>query len=170
MKNCLDLRQPAALMLIVLLMAVSSSAQASSGEHELWFGAGVDGDIQPSVHARYLYDQSDFWSIGGGVEHRLDGALSAGRSAALAELRMVIDALTFVPALSLVGGGVMTWPKAEVAGLLRLEASVVWRPARDWGVMLRIGAERQLVDQAATTMLVTLAWGRYLGGAADLEL
>ncbi len=170
MPGCRETRPWHALVITLAMLCCAQSAWASSGEQELWFGAGADDAIQPSVHGRYLYDQSDFWSYGVGLEHRLDGPLTAGRTAALAELRMVIDALTFVPALSLVGGAAMTWPSADVVGLVRLEASAAWRPARAWGLMLRIGAERELVAEGATMIIVSLAWGRFFGGASDLDL
>jgi hypothetical protein len=170
MSACPDVRRWMLAAMALMAICVARPAHASSGEQEMWFGAGADEQIRTSVHGRYLFDLSDFWSVGGGLEHRVDGPLSAGRSAVLAELRMVIDALTYVPALSLVGGAGMGWPGAKVNGIVRLEGSVAWRPARKWGLMLRLGAERSLVAGAATTVMVSLAWGRYMGGAADLDI
>lgn len=144
-------------------------ATATGGEQALWAGAGLSADCL-ALEGRYLYDLSDFWSLGGGLEQRLAWPLDEGRSAAFAEARMVIDALTFVPALSLVGGGAYVWPTGVVVAMARLEASLAWRPARDWGLMLRAGVERQFDEGAATALIISLAWGRFSGGASDLDL
>ena len=157
----------AALCAVLLLRA--APAAAAAGEHEVWLGAGLSAD-SVALDARYLFDMSDFWSFGGGLEQRLGWSVEPGRSAALAEVRMVIDALTFVPALSLTGGVAMDWPSSTALGLARLEASIAWRPARAWGLLLRIGLEQQMDASATRAMLISLAWGRYLGGASELDL
>lgn len=161
-------RHALAVVCLVASMA-AAPAFAAAGEHQLWLGAGAGAD-GPAVDGRYLFDISDFWSIGGGLEHRLGWPIDAGSTVALAEARMVIDALTFVPALSLTGGAVADWPGAELAALARLEASVAWRPTRTWGLLLRLGVEQRLDPTAIRSVLVSVAWGRFLGGASDLDL
>ncbi len=141
---------------------------ATQGEHELWLGVGADTEKHAAVEARYVYNLSDFWAVGAIAHERRGSPLSRGRTSGLAEVRTVIDALTFVPAISLAAGPAVVWPGTQWTTLARIEVSVAWRPERNWAAICRLAAERSL-DGTAWNWMLLVGVGTFGGAANDLD-
>ena len=86
-------------VLLALSLTLSAgTAEAASGEHELWLGAGVGTPtISGVVHGRYRYCLTDFWALGSSLEQGVDA--KGAHTAATVDARLTIDALTFVPSV-----------------------------------------------------------------------
>ena len=141
---------------------------ATEAEHEWWIGVGGDTASYALVEARYLYNVSDFWALGAVAQEQRGSPLAKGRSSGLVEVRTVIDALTFVPALSVMAGPALHWPAAEWTAVGRIEASVAWRPERGWAAVCRFAAQRSLEDKRWSWLLL-IGLGHFVGGVGDLD-
>ncbi len=150
----------------VLLLVAAAPALATEGERELWLGIDAETTVRvgPSVQARYAL--TDFWALGGTVQHRL-GRDGAGESGATADVRLTIDALTFVPSVDVGVGAATTWHDGVVP-LARAGLALAWRPQRDHAWRLRVGVEQVGLDGAPRPFL-SLSWGWIRSATGDLD-
>jgi hypothetical protein len=147
--------------LVVCGLGLPASAQAARGEHEVHGAAGVgrgEADVY-GASARWLYNATDFWAFGVALQDRRWVGGGGGETAALGEARLVVDALTWVPAL---GFGVGPAWRSDAstgerwAAVGRVDAQLGWRPVRSWAAWLRLGAERALWGGAQTRWVLSL--------------
>lgn len=156
-----------------VLAALPSPAAATQGEYEyslgLSAGAGPDcagGLVGPEAKA--LLHATDFWAFGAAArDRRCTARWQDGSTAATAEARWTLDALTWIP--SLAGGIGVAHTPAGWLPQLRAEASLDWRGQPSWGVSLRLAHERDGWDSAGR-WLVTVAWVGYGGRGTGLDL
>lgn len=162
--------------LVLAAAALASSAlpaYATQGEHEvsagLSAGAG-SGCAGPWIGAdgRWLLHATDFWAFGAALrDRRCGGDWGSGTTAASAEARWTLDALTWIPSLAASAGLGRT--AQGLVPALRAEASMDWRGQPGWGVSLRLAHERDGWSDAGRWLL-TLAWVGYRGRGTGLDL
>lgn len=165
---CLS-RGLAGLVAALALCAIPSSAQAAAGELELWGGLGTDGAARVAVEGRLLYDLDDFWAVGALLEQRQGWPILHGQTSAFAVGRLIIDALTWVPAITAAAGAQAQWPGGALRAVGRVEGSLAWRPTRAWAAVARLGLQRSFETEADTWILLTVGVGWMRGGATDLD-
>jgi hypothetical protein len=116
-----------------------------------------------------LYNLSDFWAVGGAVrDRRFLWDVPAGVTAATADVRMVLDALTWVPSLGIAAGP--SWGADGFAWQGRVEVAMGYRPARDWGLVFRGGAESDLAAGTPLRWTFGVGWVWYRGAGIGLDL
>ncbi|GEM_PF-3021148 len=130
---------PVALLLLGSALMAPERAAAAEGEHEYGVaGGGGLATTGPPFYARagaqYLYNVRDLWSLGAVVYGGVDSAAEP-RFGAFAETRIIIDALQWVPSLT-VGAGVHDLDLA-----LRVTGEIAWRPTRDGAFFARLTSE-----------------------------
>ncbi|MCO4763267.1 MAG: hypothetical protein KC502_17240 [Myxococcales bacterium] len=146
------------------MLALPTASVASEGDHELWAGVAVTETPKLGAALRYRYAFTDFWAIGAALQHRrdLDGA---HESAGLGEVRLTIDALTWVPSIA-VGVGAAMAGGADPALMARVAGELAYRPARDWALSVQVGVE-QLQD--VPRLYVGFSYGWLRTKASDLD-
>lgn len=133
---------PVAALVVVLASVLLGPrpVHAGQGETEWGVAVGASQDSAATWAGRFAggvhYNLHDLWSVGGLVLG--DAGETRQDIAALARGRMIIDALTWVPSVT-VGAGVTslgggTW-------LARAAAEIAYRPSRPRSWFLRFGAE-----------------------------
>lgn len=119
-------------------LALPLLARATAGEWEASAGVamGARNGALAGVEAGVSRHLSDFWSCGVSVRDlRVLGDLGQGHTAALADVRFVLDALRWVPAVTVsIGGVIDARPDARSSAAVRAEFSLGYRVARSWGV------------------------------------
>ena len=119
-------------------LALPSLAAATAGEWEATAGVamGARNGTLTGVEAGVSRHLTDFWSCGLSVRDlRLLSQLDQGHTAALADVRFVLDALRWVPAVTVSLGGVIdARPDVRSSAAVRAEFSLGYRVARSWGV------------------------------------
>ena len=157
--------------LICLVLGASSAAFATAGEHEGWLGVDADAAPRAGVSARYRYAWTDFWAVGMTLQHRIrvGEALDLARmqTAAFADVRVTLDALTWAPSVVVGLGGVTEW-EGTVAPAAHAAAVLAYRPARDWSLQLCIGVDQPLAD-GAPQFFVSVSFGWIRGAAGGLD-
>ncbi len=148
-------------------------AHATQGEHEYSLGLSAGSAAECAgawlgPEAKVLLHATDFWSFGAAVrDRRCTSQWQSGSTAATAEARWTLDALTWIP--SLAGGvGIARTPQGFLPQL-RAEASMDWRGQPGWGVSVRLAHERDGWDGVGR-WLITLAWVGYGGRGTGLDL
>ena len=159
---------------VAALLAVAAPALATEGEHEISVGiaGGAVSGPYGGLDARWLYDLTDFWAIGAGVHDRFRwSALPAGRQAATFEARFVLDALQWIPSVGAGIGGAIGHDLAPTfVPWAHLDACLDYRPARNWGIGARFGAEGQIDGGRYYGWVAGLYWNWYGGKGIGLDL
>ncbi|MFZ4579456.1 MAG: hypothetical protein ACOYOB_13780 [Myxococcota bacterium] len=159
-------------LLLLALLALPTPAQATAAETEWTAGvmAGTESaGLFAGVDVGGLYNLSDFWALGGSVrDRRFLWDAPSGVTAATVDARMVLDALTWVPSLGVAAGP--AWRADGLAWLGRAEVALGYRPARDWGLVFRGGAESELAAGAPLRWTFGVAWVWYRGAGIGLDL
>ena len=154
-------------VLLALSLTLSAgTAEAASGEHELWLGAGVGTpSISGVIHGRYRYCLTDFWALGSSLEQGLDA--NGAHTAATVDARLTIDALTFVPSVVAGVGARARW-SGEVEPVALGALALGWRPERSWALQVRVQVEAIGLNGELRAGLA-VAWGRLWSPASDLD-
>ena len=165
------------LVALTLAWVALAPSPARAEEGELTWSAGLgnlltiepldDATVTryaPLLHGSFRYAFTDFWQFGGALR----GGVSVGGGRrieavgqAFAELRLLIDALEWVPFIA-AGTGVLfrsDGPKAYIAAgegpqldfTVHLGGGVDYRPQRDWSVGLVVRYHFALTDLPNTT-------------------
>ncbi len=121
-----------------ILLLIPCTSAATTGENEWRFGAAVASTPALALDAGILHDFTDFWAFGASVRggHSFTSAPTTF-AAATADLRLAIDALQWIPAIEL-GLGAGLSGAGGPTPLARGGLSLAWRPARSWGVVVRV--------------------------------
>lgn len=166
-----DLRRRLATALCLAAWLLPAPALAGAGEHELGAGLTLDDARRPGMALSGLWWWTDLVGAGAVLDAAAapDGASLPTRIAARGEVRVAIDALTWVPWLE-AGVGWATHPQTWDHGLLlRAGAGVAWRGSRAYSLQLRVAWERAALLRGGDTLqlLIGVAWHR--GGAGELD-
>lgn len=146
-------------------------ARASTGERELAASLLADGSGRVGAALSSAWWWSDLVAFGAA----LDGSFTVAeatlphRLAARGEVRVAIDALTWVPWLEL-GAGYGVHPEVWTGGLLlRAGAGVAYRSSRAFSWQARVAWERLTANRGGDTLqlCIGIAWHR--GGAGTLD-
>ncbi len=157
--------------LLGLVLCASSAAFATADEHEGWLGVDADTAPRAGISARYRYAWTDFWAVGMTLQHRIRvgdaQALPTMETAAFADARLTLDALTWAPSVVVGVGGVTAWD-GTVAPIARAAAVLAYRPARDWSLQLCVGVDQRLTDTAPRPFVsVSFGWIRSVTSGLD---
>lgn len=167
------MKLPAILTSIAVLLPTTCLASAGENEWSVGLGTSFAPAGRLGLEAAWLRNLTDFWGAGIGVRDRRDlGNLPDGALSAAADVRLVVDALTWVPAVTLGAGVAMINDNhgLQASVLLRAEASLGWRPARDWGLVAHVGAEHYGGVDGDTFGIVGVGWIHYSGSGIGLDL
>ncbi len=147
-------------------------ACAGAGEHEIAGGLLFDSASRFGLAVSSTWWWTDLVGFGVALDGSLahDAATLPDRVAARADVRVAIDALTWVPWLELGAGAAVHPQVGEVGGLLRFGAGVAWRRQRNLAWLLRLGWERALLPRGGDTLQLFVGVGWYRGGVADLDI
>ena len=156
-------------------LAVPVVAEASAGETEWRAGLGASPASRAAVGVElgWLHNLTDFWSLGVNLrDRRLVAALPDGRVAVTADARFVVDALTWIPAVDLGFGGALAngGTTGAMQAFVHADVSLGYRPARNWGVSLHVGADRYggVEGEYIGTVAISYVWYRGSGIGLDL--
>lgn len=157
-------------MCVTIAFAASTSvAFAAQAEAELSVAVGAGGDpmrdgVGVRLAADYLYNVADLWSVGA------TAVLTQGDdfavASAVATARVIVDALTWVPSLS-VGAGATSLSGG--AWFFRGQAELAYRPARDTSMFVRVCAERAGASGAHTSVAAEVGYRWHFSEAGSLD-
>lgn len=163
-------RLAAALVCAAVAMTIAP-AQASTGERELAGSLLLDGSGRIGAALSSAWWWSDLVAFGAA----LDGSFTVAdatlphRLAARGEVRVAIDALTWVPWLEL-GAGYGVHPEVWSGGLLlRAGAGVAYRSSRAFSWQARVAWERLAVNRGGDTLQLCIGFAWHRGGAGTLD-
>jgi hypothetical protein len=154
-------------------------AWATAGENE--WRAGLGTSFSPwalaGLELGWLHDLTDFWGAGATLRDRRSlRSLPDGTAAISADVRFVVDALQWIPALGMGFGAAVGNDGrggsngVEMLPYLRFEASLAYRPARTWGVVLHVGADHYGGQDGSFVGTVSLSYQMYTGNGSGLDL
>jgi hypothetical protein len=159
--------------LVAGVVLVPRAAPASAGEQEAWLALGArlepSGSLAAAGELRWLHNLDDYWALGLTLQDRRKALGGGGDEALLGTARLVVDALTWIPALAVSLGPAWS-PGGGWDALVRLEGSLGWRPARTWGLAVVLAAEQPARLTEAPRWLGCLGAVFYFGGVPDLDL
>lgn len=159
--------------LLAALVCEPFAALAAAGEQEWDVVAGAEalpialGDtfgtsIGAQLGGGYRYNITDFWAIDATLTGHAHPDLQFARGVLSA--RLIVDALTWVPALG-VGVGGSTRDGGSVLGAAFAE--LAWRPSRGSGLVVRITGELHTTLPTSFGVLAGYRW--YISDAAGLD-
>ena len=147
-------------------------AFAGTGEHEIAGGLVFDSASRVGLAASSTWWWTDLVGFGVAVDGSLahDAATLPDRVAVRGDVRVAIDALTWVPWLEAGAGAAVHTQVGDVGALLRFGAGVAWRRQRELAWLLRLGWERAMLPRGGDTLQLFVGVGWYRGGVSDLDI
>ncbi len=154
----------------LLFTGLAAPARATQGEREASLTALLGAPVGESLgaDAQLLFHATDFWAFGATARGRwrvVDGSSAS----ALIAARYTIDALTWVPSVSL-SGGMQLAPQQGWSPAAAVQAELVMRAARTWGIVARVVVETNSFNPMGFRTLAGIGYVCYWGKTGATEL